>query len=120
MSSRTVRGQLDGKTTQLLLLALDPSAASGEVDNAAIAFVRRLRRQYSDGHAFLAALTDKPEPPRQPPPNAVSVYGTVRMTFGKYRDRRLRDVPPEYLMWVLDTCRNADPYLRTAIRRFLE
>jgi hypothetical protein len=120
MSERTMRGRFDDKTIKLLLLALDPAAAPGEIKNAALALVRSLRQRYADGHAFLSELTDQPEPPRQTPPDAVSVYGTVRMSFGKYRERQLRDVPPEYLIWVLDNCRNLDPYLRTAIRRYLE
>jgi len=92
MSDRTMRGPLDGKTTKLLLLALDPAATPGEVDNAALALIRNLRRRYRDGFTFLAELSSQP----QPPPEVVNVYGAVRMTFGKYRDRRLRDIPPEY------------------------
>jgi hypothetical protein len=106
---------LDEKTTRLLLLALDPQAAPGEVENAAVAFVRRLRSRFSDGHAFLAELADKAELP-----DVANVYGAVKMPFGRHRDRRLRDIPPDYLLWVLDNCTNADPYLRTAIRRYLE
>jgi hypothetical protein len=120
MSEQTMRGRLDDKTVKLLLLALDPQAAPGEVNNAAIAFVRSLRRRYPDGFAFLAALTDTREPPHYRPPEPVNRYGDTRMTFGKYRGRRLRDIDPIYLLWVLDNCTNADPYLKTAIRRYLE
>ena len=74
MSARTIRSRL---------------AAPGEVDNAAIAFVRSLRQRYSDGFAILAELTGKPEPPRQPSSEVANVYGAVKMTFGKYRDRWL-------------------------------
>jgi hypothetical protein len=120
MSARTEPSQLDDRSIKLFLLALDPAAAPGEIKNAAIALVRSLRQRYADGHAFLAGLTDKPEPPRRPAPDAVSVYGAVRMPFGKYRERQLRDIPPGYLMWVLDNCDNLDPYLHCAIRRYLQ
>jgi hypothetical protein len=38
---------------KLLKLALDPRAGAGEVDNAAVALIRSLRRRFKDGHAAL-------------------------------------------------------------------
>jgi hypothetical protein len=41
------------------------------------------------------------------------------INFGKYKGKRLEDVPLDYLAWVLNTCTNASPYLREEIRRIL-
>jgi Putative quorum-sensing-regulated virulence factor len=113
MSIQTGRAPLEDKTAKLILLALDPHAAPGEVDNAAVALVHSLRRQYSDGFSFLAELTDKR------PPEPDNRYGETQMPFGKHKGRQLRDIDPTYLLWVLANCTNADAYLKIAIRRFL-
>jgi hypothetical protein len=107
MSTQTLRGPFDKKTVKLLLLALDPGAAPGEIANAAVGLVRQLRQRYPDGHAFLAELVDKTD----------NRYGETRMPFGKHRGSRLRDIDPTYLLWVV--ANTNDPYLKIAIRRFL-
>lgn len=43
----------------------------------------------------------------------------MRMTFGKYRDQELCDVPEDYLAWVLDNCKRISPTLRRAIEQQL-
>jgi hypothetical protein len=99
------------KEQKLCLLALDGSASEGEIQNCSISLIRSLRRRYRDGHALLRDIAQQPAPPRQPP-TTVSPCSDVRMTFGRYRGRRLRDIRADYLLWVLRECKNADPYLR--------
>lgn len=41
------------------------------------------------------------------------------MPFGKYKGRRLADVPTGYLNWVLENCRQASPDLLMSIARVL-
>lgn len=42
-----------------------------------------------------------------------------RMPWGKYRDRRLSDVPGSYLFWVLEECDSTGAALKHAIRQEL-
>lgn len=44
----------------------------------------------------------------------------MKMPFGKHKGRSLDDVPDDYLLWVIDTCKNASPTLLQAIRTRLE
>ena len=44
----------------------------------------------------------------------------MRMPFGKYKGRELRDVPDSYLLWLLDNCEDISPTLREAIERHLD
>jgi hypothetical protein len=48
--------KLSDQQRKLIMLALDPGAPVGEVDNAARAFIKGLRKEYKDGHEFIAAL----------------------------------------------------------------
>jgi hypothetical protein len=43
------------------------------------------------------------------------VYDDV-MTFGKYKGRRVQDIPSSYLEWVLRECQSLEPWLRRAIQ----
>ena len=43
----------------------------------------------------------------------------VRMPFGKYRDRRIVDIPHDYLKWVIETVENLDPWVEAAIEQRL-
>jgi hypothetical protein len=106
------------KETKLALLALDPAASEGEIQNCSIALIRSLRRRYRDGHALLRDIAQQ----SASPPAAVTVhnpYANVRMPFGKHRGKRLRDISADYLLWTLANCHNLDPHLRTAIKRYL-
>ena len=38
------------------------------------------------------------------------------MTFGKHRGKHIRDIPNDYLLWVLDNCGNLQPTMRREIR----
>jgi hypothetical protein len=108
--------KLDPKQRQLLILALDRAAHPGEADNAAVAFIRLLKVRFGDAYMFLAELETQ-EPPR---PNRGFVdYGAEWLPFGKHRGKQLRDVPPDYLLWVSRNCENMDEYLRETISRYL-
>jgi uncharacterized protein (DUF3820 family) len=41
------------------------------------------------------------------------------MTFGKYRDEKIKDVPIDYLLWVMYNCTNIETNLKLAIHQFL-
>jgi len=43
----------------------------------------------------------------------------MRMPFGKHRNKRLEDIPHDYLLWVLDHCDNVSPTLRNEVQRIL-
>jgi hypothetical protein len=42
------------------------------------------------------------------------------MPFGKHKGESLRDIPYDYLSWVLDNCTRIDRWLRAAIRQELD
>jgi hypothetical protein len=108
--------EFSDKEASLVRLVFDGSASPGEINNGAVALVRSLRRRYRSGHQFLNDV-QSPPPPR--PPESRDHFGAVIMPFGKYRGRQLRDIDPLYLDWVQRRCRNANPYLIRAIRRYL-
>ena len=96
---------------KLLRLALDKGAYDGEADNAGVMLVRKLRERNANVDDLFVI---------HPPPhkdNDVSVYGQQRMTFGKYENEILADIPMSYLIWVLTRCRNISPNLRKAIEK---
>jgi hypothetical protein len=91
---------------KLLKLALDKGAYEGEADTAAVMFIRKLRERSVKAEDLFK-------------PSAETKYGSEKMTFGKYRDKMIKDVPLSYLCWVLDNCVNISSSLRLAIRNFL-
>jgi len=103
------------------MLALDPGAAAGEVDAAASAFIRALRKEYKDGHQFLQALSNGSGTPAAPQPRDGVNYGDVELTFGKYKGKRIKEVDPGWVMKALDTTppHRIDKYVRIAIQRYL-
>jgi hypothetical protein len=110
--------QLSERETKFALLALDPAASEGEIQNCSISLIRSLRRRYRDGHALLRDLAQ----PATPPPPAVTTYNpyaNTRMPFGKHRGKRLCEIDVPYLLWLLSNCRKLDPHLRAAIRTYL-
>ena len=105
--------QIEGLTEiemKLLRLALDRAAYEGEADNAAIMFVRKLRERNAKaddlfGHGQASANTNG--------------KGNETMTFGKYKNQMIKNIPIAYLVWVMNTCTNIDPQLKLAIHEFL-
>jgi Putative quorum-sensing-regulated virulence factor len=108
--------ELSPLESNLIRLAFDSAASEGEIRNCSVALVRSLRKRYRSGHALLQDIETPPQPAVPAPEN---IYGRTILTFGKYRGKRLRDVPPEYLLWVLANCHRISPHLRAAIRTYL-
>jgi hypothetical protein len=111
--------RLSDQQRKLIMLALDPGASAGEVDNAARAFIKGLRKEYRDGHEFMAALGNGG--PAVPKPREGTNYGDVMLTFGKHRGKLIKEVDPGYLMMALDTipAHRISKYTRIAMQRFL-
>ena len=95
---------------KLLRLALDKGAYEGESDTAAVMFVRKLRERGVRADELFGNASS----------TAVTEYGNVKMTFGKYKNEMLKDIPISYLVWAFNNCVNMNAALRTAISKFLE
>jgi hypothetical protein len=108
---------LDDRERKLVLLALDSSAQPGEAAGAAAALFRSFKKRYADGYKFLAELGAREA--RNQFPSLTVNYGLVTLPFGKHKGRRLRDVPPDYLLWMVRDCDCLTNVMREAIKRFL-
>lgn len=96
---------MNPKLEKLLRLALCPSAANGESDNAAVAFVRSAR---SSSETFESLFPKRiPEPVRTAP--------SMIMPFGKWKGSAVRDVDTGYLEWALNNLNKISPRLKSAI-----
>jgi len=95
---------------KLLRLALDKGAYEGEAETAAVMFVRKLRERGVRADELFGDASS----------TAVTEYGNVKMTFGKYKNEMLKDIPISYLVWAFNNCVNMNAALRTAISKFLE
>jgi len=96
---------------KLLRLALDRGAYEGEADNAAVMLIRKLRQRNVTADELLGQ-----------PQSSQSKYdgnGNEKMPFGKYRDEMIKNIPIDYLMWVLYNCTNIDAHLKLAIHKFV-
>lgn len=91
---------------KLLRLALDKRAYDGEAENAAVLLIRKLRSRNVEADELFSQT-------------ALSEYGYTVMTFGKYQDQMLKDIPISYLSWALGNCCNMNSTLRFAIQQFL-
>ncbi len=45
----------------------------------------------------------------------MTIHETVRMPFGKYKDKPINEIDPHYLEWVLANCQQISPDLKRAI-----
>lgn len=95
---------------KLLRLALDKGAFEDEADNAAVLLIHKLRGRNASADEIISN-------PQFEVTGNISVYGRVRMPFGKYRGEILADIPGDYLLWLLRNCRSIKPELRYAIER---
>lgn len=93
---------------KLLTLALDPSAAVGEVENSSLMFVASLRKRNMDAYTFLASLSEGSE----------DNLGTCRMPFGKHKGKMLREIPIDYLLWARRDLK--DGSAKTLIQEYLK
>lgn len=108
--------QLTDIEKKLIVLALDPAAGSGEIEVAAVKWVTYLRKRYTDGHELLKDLSGVPDRPiREETQNR---YGDFEFPFGKYKGRRLRDMPVSYLVWALAEC-DLHPPTKLAVEAWL-
>jgi hypothetical protein len=114
--------KLDSKERKLLLLAFDAGATPDEALGALRVLFRNWLVKYPDGHELIKDLeSEKVEVRekivyRQEP----SPYGEVVLKFGKYEGEKIKDVDPEYLLWVLDHFTDLWPSTRKAIEHYLE
>jgi hypothetical protein len=105
---------LTERQQQFILTACDPAASPNEQVTEAAFFFRSLRQQFHDGYAFLSELKSNQRSAEQ------SKYSEVTMRFGKYRRRKLDEIDPTYLLWVLANVAKLSRCLRWAIERYLE
>ena len=96
---------------KLLRLALDKGAYEGEADNAAIMLIRKLRQRNVKAEQLFEQS--------QSIQFSKCGNGNEKMTFGKYRNEMIKNVPTNYLVWVLNNCTNIDTNLKLAIHKFL-
>lgn len=105
---------IPAKARKLLALALDRGACDGEWRNAATMFVAALRKAGATAdELFAPASAHQPQSCWQPPPSDWRSR-SVTMPFGRHKGKPLREIPAEYLEWLLnlDTLR---PELRAAV-----
>ena len=96
-------------------LAINKGAASGESDNAAVMFVRELRKRSADIGEFTKSVTYSP--PYQPYQRQATQN---IMPFGKYKGEYLENIPVSYLVWVFKNCENISVSLKTSIQDILD
>jgi Putative quorum-sensing-regulated virulence factor len=114
-----VQLQLRPIEAKLLALALDPAARGNEVATSAEKLINGLRaRGVSTAEVFRSAK------PSFPAASSAAWSATdttltralaMRMPFGKYRYKQLREVPLNYLTWAKRNCCNMSADLRGAI-----
>jgi hypothetical protein len=111
---------LPDKAKKLILLLMDGAAPAGEQEAATRKLIACLRSNFADGYALLKEWGNGTASP--PPPSAhssTSVYGTFRLPFGQYKGRELRNVPIDYLLYLLGW-EGLWPNTRKAIQCYLE
>ena len=112
--------KLDDREKKLLLLAFDPAARTGETVNAINALALRWLRKYSDGHELIKDLESGGTEIREKIVyRTQSPFAAVVLGFGKHRGRRLDEVDPTYLLWVLENFDALWPETRAAIESYL-
>jgi hypothetical protein len=108
--------KLSDREKKLLILAFDPGATAGEAMNALRVVFRDWINKYPDGHALTRDLESGGSVIQE---QRASPHGNVILGFGRYRGKCLRDVPADYLLWVLSNFSGLWPETRTAIERYL-
>jgi Putative quorum-sensing-regulated virulence factor len=113
---------LPPKAQKLILLMMDGAAAPNEQEIAARKLADCLRKHYVDGFELLAdwnrGRATAPPPPPPPKPSGESPYARFIIPFGMHKGKPLKEVPTEYLLWVLDW-QDLFPRTRTAIEKYL-
>jgi hypothetical protein len=99
---------------KLIRLALDCAAQPGEVENSAVKLIESLRRRGIRPEAIICG-SELPRPASRPAFDCSS----VRMPWGIHEGKRLRNIPFDYLRFILKKCTKADPLLLRTIRLYL-
>ena len=111
------------KAKKLILLLMDGAAPEGEQDVALRKLIICLRTNFKDGYELLkewgneAGSTSYSS--HSSTHSSTSVYGSFKLPFGQYKGQMLRDVPDDYLFYLLDW-QGLWPSTRKAIQRYLE
>lgn len=74
------------KERKLLRLALGIGAHDGEIDNAAVMLLRSLRSRGCTAEEI----------------ENVNGYGAFVIQFGKHKGKEFREIPIDYLLWLLN------------------
>ena len=80
---------------KLLRLALDAGAYEGEADTAAIMFVRKLRERNATADEL---FRHTPAAIPEPSVSKCGDDGNQKMSFGKYKNEKIKDIPVGYLV----------------------
>jgi hypothetical protein len=112
--------RLDPKERKILLLAYDPAASVGESLNALRVVFKNWLLKYPDGHALVKDLESGEVTEKVVYRTRGSPYGEMTLSFGKHAGKAIRDVPIDYLLWVLDKFEDLWPSTRRAIEKYLE
>ena len=104
---------------KLLTLGLNKGAQGNEIDNAAIAFFKSLRKRSVTAEELLKKPISKPD--FEPPVTRRDDYYVIPiMPFGKHRGKYLDEIPLSYLKWCYRVCTNASVSLRAAIKKVID
>ena len=88
---------------KLIALALDNSAARGEIDNSAVMLLRSLRaRGVTAGELIRHLGNGNGNGSSGPPIYSRPDYGTCVFPWGKHKGEMFMDIKPSYLLWALD------------------
>lgn len=110
---------LKDKLEKLIWMALDQGGNENQMDQAAAAMFRLLRKQKVDAKSFFALFggTFSNAPPPSPPGLR------VKMPFGKFKGRTLGQIAElqiDYLEWCLENIKRMSTALRVAMIQTLE
>jgi hypothetical protein len=86
--------QYNSLETKFIRLMLDPAARGGEINNSAEMLIRSLRQRGILAEAFLNG--DSNNGP------AFFDYGDIVMPLKKHKGQKLRDIPDDYILWVVE------------------
>jgi hypothetical protein len=109
--------KLSDRERKLLVLAFNPASTTGEAMNALRVIFRNWIQKYRDGRELVKDLESGEEKVVYRGGKA-DIYGAVTLGFGKYKGRPLKDIPIDYLLWVLENFEDLWPSTRRAIEKY--
>jgi hypothetical protein len=113
--------KLDNREKKLLLLAFDPAASVGETVNAVNVLALHWLKKYADGHELVQALENgETKIKERIVYRTQSPFASTVLGFGKHRGKRLDEVDPSYLLWILKNFDDLWEETREAIERYLQ